>query len=186
MLFCAFLFFFFLPACNIRLCASLRQCQEDQYIAVPATQTSNRICLKLIQCSDSEYELIAPTRTSSRLCASCTTCPAGVAYQSRACRNDSDTVCSLCRTCPEDTFEASPCNMTNRVCTPVSLCGTDEVEMAAPTPTTDRQCQNVTQCLPFIEYEGTPPTPTTDRVCALTSCDDGTYEIVPPTISSAR
>ena len=67
---------------------------------------------------------------------------------------------------PDTQYESTPPTATSdRVCTGLTNCGSDEYMSVSKTPTSDRVCTTLTTC-GLNEYESTPPTETSDRACA--------------------
>lgn len=81
---------------------------------------------------------------------------------------------SACEPCPAGSFAAVPGAV---ACSPWRTCGAMEYEAAAPSDTSDRVCEAVTEC-GATEYESTPPTAMSDRECTPCSmCGEGEMEV---------
>ena len=95
--------------------------------------------------------------------------------------------CSLLTVCGAEEFESvAPTPTTNRECSVLTVCGAGEYESVVPSATSDRGCANLTVC-GAGEFESVAPTATTDRECSvLTVCGAGEEETVPPTATTDR
>lgn len=51
-------------------------------------------------------------------------------------------------------------------CVPYTVCSSDEYERAAPTKTSDRECEAISSVCPKGEYEAAEPTGSSDRACS--------------------
>ena len=75
-------------------------------------------------------------------------------------------ITQTCRACPSGTWSTrgAPC-VSHKICLPGQ-----EFETVAPTPTSDRFCQNLTVCRQGSEKISKPASPTSDRLCFRTNC----------------
>ncbi|MFO0692879.1 MAG: DNRLRE domain-containing protein [Polyangiales bacterium] len=114
---------------NDRVCGSCTTCGSGTYesqACANGNSPQNRVCSPVSDCSTGQYQLAAPTPTTDRVCTACTSpCGAGT-YESQACANGNGTL--------------------DRVCTPLTNCGTGQYMSVAPTATTDRICSGCTTC----------------------------------------
>lgn len=138
-------------------CESVTRCVTGEYEFQAPSLSSDRICKDVsAPCRTDEYEKKAPTSTSDRQCSAISAPCDGVnTYESE---------------------EPVP-GRTDRVCSPVTQCTSDQLEIASATSTTDTQCQDIRRCN-ADEYESVAPVKNngkvvSDRVCAaLTICND--------------
>lgn len=141
-------------ATSDRLCNTCTACSPTQFESTPCANGNlpqNRVCTLLRTCTNGQYESTPPTATSDRGCTSCTACTAGE-YQTQACANGNG---------PDD-----------RLCAPLTQCGTGFFESMPPTATSNRVCAACRGACATDEYEtqacanGNAPN---DRTCG--DCD---------------
>ena len=140
-----------------------------------------------------EFTKRAATPVSDTQCHFVQRCNSTTEYIAVEATTTTDRVCRTLQTCKEGTFQSqAPKPDADRECTPVTPCnGLDspapQYQAAPATPTSDRTCHEVTQCVTGVQYETTTHTATSDRVCsALTVCLSNEYETAAPTTTSDR
>ena len=146
-----------------------------EYTLHAATSTSNAVCATCsAQCNRAtEYQETAcrTTGSSDRVCKACTVCGTGtngvqdyaaVEYQAKSCSRGANAVCKASVPCIDRVVEADAAAVMyevkamtktkDRICRVVTEC---EFEMVAPTPTSNRVCEDCTQpgkcCLLFLK-----------------------------------
>jgi hypothetical protein len=146
-----------------RECVPARVCQPGlQYELVPLTQATDRICAPLAVCDRAtQFENVPPTASTNRVCARATMCAPGfeesvplTATNDRNCTRcvqgktfkpaaGQATVCEAVQECQGGVqYEAEPPTPEmDRICLRINLCPVGQTEVAAPTVTSDRQCQ---------------------------------------------
>eukprot|EP00049_Salpingoeca_infusionum_P015832 m.311523 g.311523 ORF g.311523 m.311523 type:complete len:1588 (-) comp15957_c0_seq1:484-5247(-) len=130
-----------------------------EYASTVSTPSSDAVCSPLTQCNATEYVKVSKTYTSDRVCEPKSTCAPGT-YQHVAATAVADTVCL---SCDENSFQPLA-NTTS--CLAATQCDLDaQYESVAMTPTTDRECVNMTVC-EAEEWEEYLPTLTSDRGCS--------------------
>lgn len=109
-------------------------------------------------------------------CQPCRSCPQGF-FHDAGCELFSDRTCRRCSACIDFKFmleyTARECDQDgNTVCEPIIECTSDQYTEQEATPTTQRICQNYTQCVAGVEYEAEMANMTRDRVCLpIRQCD---------------
>jgi hypothetical protein len=150
------------------------------------------MCRNYTECdAESQYETDAPTRVSDRVCRDWRECKK-TEYVVEAGTNATDRQCAKLLECNEyDEFESEePTPTSNRNCsTATRACSSPaQYETVKLTKTSDRQCEDTTQCDPTTEYQTTEPTLYRNRVCKrLTECIPGQeHETLQPNAYSDR
>lgn len=188
-----------------RSCSGLTICQSDtEFEDVTATPQSDRICARHSVCDavGVEWESTAPTTTTSRVCSpvsgQCQVSP-GI-FQAVNPSITTDRACQAVTDCFNSSAfsvsqyrEAASTSTSDAVCRPVQSCDTATQYVAEDaTPTTDRNCTNLTACA-ATEFERVSPTATTDRLCLQTAiciAQNGTsnfeFESSPPNATTDR
>jgi hypothetical protein len=133
----------------------------------PPSVSSNRVCTPLTACVGDEYIRVAHGVSTDRTCTPRDTCDSSTEYQNNAdVMGDSD----------------------NRLCALLEVCGNSKYESTAPTPTSDRDCTTIQDCVQDISYEVAAPTATSDRDCSgvVTACSGTEFETDAPTLVANR
>lgn len=65
----------FKPTSGSQACTPVTVCQSNQFIAVPATLTSDNVCRNESLCTATEFQFAAMTPTTDRVCHNCSVCP---------------------------------------------------------------------------------------------------------------
>ena len=93
--------------------------------------------------------------------------------------------CQVCGDCGAAQYAAEPCNEFNdTICSDLSICAQVEYERRPPTPTTDRRCRQLRECISAVAVQATM---TSDRVCASGTPSSAPATSVPtsnPTMST--
>ena len=154
-----------------RECTALTPCVVgEQFESQAASAISDRTCSTISACTAGvEFEAFPPTATSDRVCEAVSTCKAGTQLRAKATAASD----SICQSCPPGSFQA---NDGGDKCAAVSTCEDGGAyETAAPTPSSDRECSQLTDgCNSATEFESVPATATSDRACSTaTACTAG-------------
>ena len=171
-------------------CKPVRECDTTQYQASAPNATHNRLCAAATVCNSLQYELDSLAPASDRVCTATTVCQAPVEYEEKPPTTESDRECSPATTCKQLEWESKAITLTSdRVCQRVTtkLCPAGLYQNKAADRTSDRTCSAVTPCRPGTEYMSAAATPYRDNVCnTITNCTADTFEVQPPTSTSAR
>eukprot|EP00055_Hartaetosiga_balthica_P015596 m.93069 g.93069 ORF g.93069 m.93069 type:complete len:2497 (-) comp8906_c0_seq2:440-7930(-) len=138
-----------------RKCSSISTCDGvTTYQSAPPTATSDVVCMSTRHCNEEEYLVTDATKSSDRKCKAMAICSATefeVFPPSQASQNAIDLGLYYF--------------ISNRACGLLTVCSSsDEYELLAATPSSDRQCFPYRVCeAPLVELVA--PTPTSDRVC---------------------
>lgn len=188
-------------------CVRTLICSPGEFVAEPATVTSDRICSICLagsfsagrnseectawqECEPGVVEHTEPSSSSDRGCGECLVCDVDE-YKPGPCQ------CSICKTCPPGMVESAPCTMTND-----RECNSCEAETFT-TRDNSKLCFVHTICNPgsFVKK---PATVSSDRVCEscaagsfssesnspacsiAAKCPIGLFESKPPTPTSDR
>jgi hypothetical protein len=152
-------------------------------------QTYATQCNSYSACSSGQYRP-NPDADASTF-AFCTPCAAGEVKETSGTY---DSVCAPYSTCEDGvTFSPNDADVaadTDRICTPVTNCTTDQYVVQAPTLTQNRVCASYSDpCDNSYEYELVAPSDTDDRVCTnyTVFCqENATYETSSQTPSEER
>jgi hypothetical protein len=107
-------------------CLHFTQCDHGEFVALPATYTSDTVCMPHTACVVGEtVEQTPPTDHTDRVCRPVAACDLDVYYTLASATETSDPVCDL-----------------------LTVCSNAEYESVAPTISTDRQCSTRPHCLP--------------------------------------
>ena len=169
-------------------CANVTRCDDESFISVAASPSSDTVCQALSVCSSTQFESQIHTPTSNRVCFNCSIRPTGH-YQRSPCTATNDASFTECSDCQPSQFEAQVCTaLTDTECTSVGDCSDNQYQSAAPTSSSDRRCASVLECRASSEFEVAAPSPTANRVCRLaTVCDAATqYQTAALTNTSDR
>jgi hypothetical protein len=182
-----------------RKCAKVSKCSAEQYETAQPTIISDRMCVDLTKCSSAQFQALAATKTTDRKCTAVSPCAKGTyrkgydatsAGKCAACATDTfkarrgkyGTQCLPATVCDKDTqFQSVASTSTsNRVCKPVTECGSHEYEASPKTTTSDRVCRAHTACSP-THFASKPASKTADMQCTeLTACSSSQYESQAP------
>ena len=166
--------------------ALCRQCPLSHYRAAPCTNHSDVVCLPIsptCEANAGEFEAAPPTPTTDRVCQQLVCLPGVTHY-----RPGNGSSCSICTTCAAVVeYQTAPCGLTtDRSCAPVSTCAADRNELIAPTPTSDRVCEQ--DCAPnqFVQIITSGQGAPTQACVNLTVCVNDTFQFLAPTRLSDR
>jgi hypothetical protein len=138
---------------NASSCTAWSECGAGESESVPPSATSDRVCSTcgagkyeasgeckvLTTCGADQYESTAPTAKSDRSCRDLSTCEPG----SKQTAAPTDTSDRQCAACASGTF-SNEVNAT--ICETWTVCGTNQKESKAGTPTTDVVCVDKPVC----------------------------------------
>ena len=177
-----------------RACLGLIPCSDpEEYEFTPPSAFADRVCRLITDCETDQYEAEPPTRTSNRRCLDVTTeCQPG-SFMATAATPTNNSVCQEWRQCrPNFEYEDTPpLVLADRRCAPVTCCtclGQAGYETIAPSPTSDRLCDAITQCSLGVTFESVPPTATSDRTCTnVSTCPAASsFVVAAPTLEDDR
>jgi hypothetical protein len=174
-------------ATSDRRCGSTKACTAAQYEVVPATASSDRVCEAASVCSPEQFAKAPLTSGSDRVCVDATVCDEGVEYESASLLEAVDRECSPLTVCGDDQFEfAAPEPAYDRDCQQLTVCKSAQFEAIAAGPGNDRMCEDTAVC-GSTEYEAAPATATGDRHCReRTVCHELEYESAAATETTDR
>jgi hypothetical protein len=178
-------------------CASIRQCNNRQFISANATPTSDATCSFLRKCAPNEFEITPPTEYTNRVCAPRTACNPNTMYIAQEATRTSNAVCMPITVCQPGTKQTSPSGPRNdttcepceagsfssspglKICKPFSVCSIIHYISVNGTSSSDRQCARFTTCS-SSQYEVSAPIPRiSNRVCGTCiSCIDVTCQAI--------
>lgn len=156
---------FFLPECG-----AITRCEaREQYALQVATASADSVCANLTRCTASEYELVVPTGSSNRECADLRSCSASEYELQPPILQGSQYI-------------------SNRLCAPITVCNATQYLARPASETADAVCLSLQQCgLQLGTFQSRAPTPTSNRVCQnLTQCYSGEVELRAATFTSDR
>ena len=135
-------------------CSAITQCRFPglEYVAVPATRTSDTVCALITRCDgETQWRSADATLLSDAECSALTQCDVlATEYIAVAKTPTSDRVCAGLRECVQDEYEAAePTATTDRVCKPHTVCGPFQYDIVKSTPTSDRQCIDVVEATAY-------------------------------------
>ena len=165
-----------------RKCKKIKTvCEDSDYVAVAASNTSNTVCERAHECGLGEEEDIAPGVEQDRVCRPC---DGILEYQDEIALTE----CKQVTVCGWDQYESrSPTATRDRGCSAATMCNAAQYAVSPLTPTADRVCTKVTDCQYDVEYEASAPTETSDRKCApLTVCNSQQWESAEPSQTGNR
>ena len=117
----------------------LTECTWGEFQSKSPTLTRDRECSSVTECASNQYEVTAPTAKSDRVCQDQPTCApgqivtvAGTATSPQVCENP----------CPAGQYK----DVAADACVAVTACSDEEVETAAPTAISDRECGPKAAC----------------------------------------
>eukprot|EP00040_Diaphanoeca_grandis_P011481 m.58856 g.58856 ORF g.58856 m.58856 type:complete len:2591 (+) comp22623_c0_seq1:340-8112(+) len=204
-----------------RECTTTRICTQDEFITVNATSTSDRdcqehtprcevgatyqtvapslfvdrVCTAVSECDVMSTEFVArpATEFSDLDCVTASVCTPTIEYETVALTRDNDRQCVVMTVCSEDPKQhetVAPTPTSNRVCQQTGFCTTDEYETVAPTSTTDRECDTLDVCDLTFQFESLSASLISNRECtSLTVCSvtlSNTYRTTLATPTSNR
>jgi hypothetical protein len=192
-----------------RTCPTKIKCDDNEYVFMAATATSNLQCKSYTppcdpaieyesqtpdastdrRCSEisscvvgSTYETAAATATADRLCAVCTQCEGPV---TSACTLTEDATCQACAICQADQYLLQECSRAQTsICINCRECGQNqfEAEPCRQELSGDRRCQACrTECDAVEQYIATACTKTADAQCEdVSECKPNEFESQKP------
>eukprot|EP00040_Diaphanoeca_grandis_P037647 m.247416 g.247416 ORF g.247416 m.247416 type:complete len:2734 (-) comp33855_c1_seq1:19-8220(-) len=167
------------------VCGNVSVCDLSfEFEEAPPTSTSDRACINTTAvCSAGEFEVTPPTFTSDRNCTQLDVCNSTTQFQTQGPTLSSNRKCAMLDTCnsnPRVYESVAPTPTSDRSCEQISFCIRGrEFEAEPPTLTSDRNCSSISVCLPPT-YKASVATDTSDTVCtACTTCGNGNFETGP-------
>jgi len=137
------------------------------------TESANEVtCKRVSSCADGEFEVARATSGGNRRCAPCSAGTFRPPQQVLA--EDAIARCTRMTSCRTSEFASFPGSTTaNRICSLITACAADSLELTPPTPTSDRICtDNV--CL----NRTTSPCGDTERCTAVVATVENTTQMV--------
>ena len=150
-------------------CKAVTMCDAaSQFVAVPATASSDAQCAALKKCAAEEFQSgVEPS--GDRTCTAHQTCTWPDQYEVQAPTLTSDRICAETTPCRENHFEVIDESMQDE-----GGSGNGNAELNAAVATKDRVCEKCTRCSSYGEYESVACGATDDTECAACStCNAG-------------
>lgn len=171
------------------ICTDCISCKADEYDAAKSPGCGDgqpRVCRPCSKCTDTQFERAPCANGRNRQCSALTVCVPGMQYEAGPRSATSDRTCAALSTCEAGTeYELKPAKpLSDRTCASVlPKCPDGSKETAAPSPSTNRQCEPCAagtswvdgECVTCGAGQGVPASGSVGP-CEAHACAAGTYD----------